>query len=298
MSVKPTSFLVRQIKGKRSGKNANRSRSGTVVIVIIMGLFGLFSVMPIIIAVNMSLKPISEIFIYPPRIFVQNPTGRNFKILFEILSYTWVPFSRYIFNTVFITLIGTLGNVLLCSMAAYPFAKHGAPGFRTMFGIVTLSLMFNVVVGDVANFITISSLGWLDNYLAVIIPAFATPLGLFMMRQFMVQIPDDMINSAKIDGASEYKVFLRIIMPQVKPAWLTLSIFSFQALWALNNTPYIYSEELKTLGYAMNQILTSGVVRTGPGAAASVIMMIPPIVFFILSQSQIMQTMTASGIKE
>ncbi len=287
------------LRGKNTGKNSNRSRYGNFLIMSLMTIFGLFSILPMVLAINQAFKPIDEIFIFPPRIFVQNPVLSNFKMLFDLMSTTWVPFSRYIFNTILISVAGTVGNIIVCSMAAYPLAKHHkAPGVNFLFAIVTLSLMFNPVVGDIANYITMAGLNWIDDYKSIIVPAMATSLGLFLMRQFMVQIPDDMISSAKIDGASEYKVFWRIIMPQVKPAWLTLAMFSFQGLWTVGNTVYIYKEEFKTLGYAFSQIAAGGIIRIGSGAAASVVMMIVPIVFFILSQSQILQTMTSSGLKE
>lgn len=290
--------LLHRILLDKTGKNANRSRFVTFLIIGLIALYGLFSCLPIILAVNQAFKPINEFYIYPPKIIVENPTTSNFKMLFDLMTTTWVPFSRYVFNTFFITIIGTVGNVLICSMAGYPLAKHKAPGIGFLFGLVTVALMFTAMVSDVANYMTISWLGWLDSYTAAVVPAFATSLGLFLMRQFMVQIPDDMIKSAYIDGANEYQIFWRIIMPQVKPAWLTLSIFSFQGLWNTGNIPYIYREELKTMGYALSQIVTGGIVRAGAGAAVGVVMMIVPIMFFVFSQSRIMETMVASGIKE
>jgi ABC-type glycerol-3-phosphate transport system permease component len=183
-------------------------------------------------------------------------------------------------------------------MAAYPLAKSKAPFMGFLFGLVTVALMFTPVVSDIANYVTMSSLNWIDSYTALIVPAMATSLGLFLMRQFMLQIPDDLIHAAHIDGAGEYAILFRIIMPNVKPAWLTLAIFAFQSLWNLGSTPYIYREELKTMPYALSQIVTGGLVRAGAGAAVSVVIMTVPIFFFIFSQSQIMETMTASGIKE
>lgn len=290
--------IIRKILyGKTTGKNANRSRIGTILIVLVMSLFGAFSVLPMVLTISQAFKPMDEIFIFPPRILVQNPVLTNFKTLFDMVSTTWVPFSRYLFNTIFTTLAGTVGNVLICSMAAYPLAKVKAPGIRFLFVVVTFSLMINPVVGDIANYITVAGIGWLDDYRSVFVPAFATPLGLFLMRQFMTQIPDDMITAAKIDGASDYRIFWRIIMPQVKPAWLTLAIFSFQGLWAVGNTVYIYKEELKSLGYAFSQVAAGGIIRAGAGAASSVIMMAVPILFFILAQTRILETMSSSGMK-
>jgi len=294
MSINLKKLLTRS----KAGQNANRSRGGTAVIVLIMSVFGLFSLLPMVLSVNQAFKPLNEIFIYPPKLFVRNPTMNNFKILFGLMDSTWVPFSRYVLNTILLTLLGTAGNVLVCSAAAYPLAKIRAPGFGAFFKLITFSLMFSAVVGDVINYMTVSALGWLNSYASLLVPSFATSLGLFLMRQFMVQLPDALLEAAKIDGASEYRIFFRIVMPQVKPAWLTLAIFSFQGLWTVGNTPYIYKEQLKTLGYAFSQVSAGGIMRIGAGAAASLIMMIVPIAFFVLSQSQIMQTMAASGMKD
>lgn len=285
-------------KKHRVGRNANRSKMVTAIILLFLSIMGLFSILPLILTINQAFKPTSELFLYPPRFFVQNPTLSNFKMLFDLMSSSWVPFSRYTFNTVIIAVSGTLLNIFVCSLAAYPLAKSKAPFMGMVFGIVTLALMFTPVVSDVANYSTMSGLGWIDTYMAIIIPAGATSLGLFLMRQFMLQISDDLLNAARIDGTGEYGALFRIVMPNVKPAWLTLAIFSFQALWNTGSTPYIYKEEFKTLPYALGQIVTGGLVRVGAGAAVGVVIMIVPIAFFIFSQSQIMETMTASGIKE
>ena len=281
----------------RTGKHANRSKAVTCFIVILLAVFGLFSVLPLVMTVSQAFKPTSELYLYPPRFFVQNPTIGNFKMLFDLMNSSWVPFTRYAFNTILISVCGTVLNIVVCSMAAFPLAKSKAPFMGALFGLVTAALMFTPLVGDIVNYLTMSALGWIDSYLALIIPAAATSLGLFLMRQFMVQIPEDLLNAARIDGTSEYGILVRIVVPNVKPAWLTLAIFSFQSLWSISSSPYIYREELKTLPYALSQVVAGGIARAGAGAAVGVVIMIVPILFFILSQSQIMETMTASGIK-
>ncbi len=279
-------------------KTINRTKTGNAAIFLILAFFGLFSLLPMVLAVSQAFKPLNELFLFPPRLLPQNPTFSNFRQLFSLMSSTWVPFSRYIFNTVFITVCGTVGHILLASMAAYPLAKLNVPGRNLLFGIVVLSLMFSPTVADVANYITMSALRLTDTYLAIIIPALGSSLGLFLMRQFMVLIPTSMLESARIDGAGEIGTFWHIVFPQVKPAWLTLAVFAFQGLWNGTHSTYIYSEQMKTLPYALSQIVSGGIVRAGAGAAVGVIMMIVPITFFILSQNQILETMSASGIKE
>ena len=250
----------------RTGKHANRSKAVTCFIVILLAVFGLFSVLPLVMTVSQAFKPTSELYLYPPRFFVQNPTIGNFKMLFDLMNSSWVPFTRYAFNTILISVCGTVLNIVVCSMAAFPLAKSKAPFMGALFGLVTAALMFTPLVGDIVNYLTMSALGWIDSYLALIIPAAATSLGLFLMRQFMVQIPEDLLNAARIDGTSEYGILFRIVVPNVKPAWLTLAIFSFQSLWSISSSPYIYREELKTLPYALSQVVAGGIARAGAGA--------------------------------
>ncbi|CAM4522241.1 carbohydrate ABC transporter permease [Paenibacillus endophyticus] len=255
-------------------------------------------VVPLIYAVNNAFKPLDEIFMFPPTLFVRNPTMNNFIDLFGLLGNSWVPFSRYIFNTFFITGMGIIGHVLLASAAAYPLAKHKFPGKSFMFSIVVLSLMFTPAVTAIPNYMIMSWLGLIDTYWAVIIPAFAYSLGLYLMKQFMEQIPDVLLEAAKIDGASEYRIFWTIVMPNVKPAWLTLIILLFQILWGSDGNGFIYSEQLKSLHFAANQVVAGGIARAGAAAAVALILMSVPITLFVFSQSRIIETMATSGMKD
>lgn len=283
------------------GKRLSRSRAGDLLLLIMLALLGSFMVMPLVFVINNAFKPINEILQFPPRFFVRNPTGANFSDLYYLLSNSWVPMSRYMFNTFFIALIGTAGHVLLASLAAYPLAKRRFPGRGILFSIVVLSLMFSATVTQVTNYMTMSWLGMLDTYWAIIIPAIGSSLGLYLMKQFMEQVPDALLEAAQIDGCSEMRIFWSVVMPIVKPAWLTLVIFSFQALWGAGGgagSMYIYSEQMKTLDFALNQILAGGIVRIGPSMAATLLMISVPIVIFVLSQSRVIQTMSTSGMKE
>ncbi|QNK60947.1 carbohydrate ABC transporter permease [Paenibacillus sp. PAMC21692] len=255
-------------------------------------------VIPLVYTINNAFKPLDELFLFPPRFFVRNPTMDNFFDLFNLMADSWVPFTRYVFNTFFITVVGTIGHVTLASAAAYPLAKHKFPGSKLLFTIVVLSLMFSPHVTAVPNYVIMSWLGWIDSYSAIIVPAIAASLGLYLMKQFMEQIPDALLEAAKIDGASEYRIFWQIVMPLVKPAWLTLVILLFQSLWGTDGGSFIYSEELKTMNYALSQILAGGIVRAGPGAFVALLMMSVPIAIFVTSQSNIIETMASSGMKE
>ncbi len=277
----------------------NRSAGGDTGITIVLTLLGLFMFLPMYYVVIQSLKPLDELFMFPPRFYVINPTFDNFKDLVTLMGDSWVPFSRYIFNTVFITLCGTAGNLIIASMAAYALAKLRFPGRNAIFQMIVMSLMFHSTVNQVTHFIILSSFGWIDTYLSVIVPSLAGTMGLYLMKQFMESsVPDTVLESARLDGASELRTFLTIAMPMVKPAWLTLIIESFKGLWNMGASVYIHSEELKTFNYAIQQIVTGGIARSGAGAAATVIMMIVPIAVFVLNQSKIIETMGSSGMKD
>ena len=277
----------------------NRSVGGDIGINVMLILLGAFMFLPMLYVIMQSLKPLDELWMFPPRFYVMSPTFKNFTDLFRLMSTSWVPFSRYIFNTVFISVAGTFGNLILSSLAAYALAKIKFPGRKWIFEVIVLSLMFNSTVTSIANFLTMSTLGWVDTYLAIIVPAWCTSLGLYLMKQFMESsVSDAVLESARLDGASEFYTFLKIAMPMVKPAWLTLIIYSFQGLWNSGNSIYIYSEQLKTFNYAINQIVSGGIARAGAAAASQVIMMAVPITVFVITQSNIIETMGSSGMKD
>ena len=277
----------------------NRSAGGDAGITFVLSIFGLFMFLPMYYVIIQSLKPLDELFMFPPKFYVVNPTFNNFADLFRLMGDSWVPFSRYIFNTVFITLCGTVGNLLFASMAAYSLAKLRFPGRNTIFQIIVMSLMFHSTVNQVTHFIILSAFGWIDTYLSIIVPSMATTMGLYLMKQFMeTSVPDTVLESARLDGASEFRTYLVIAMPMVKPAWLTLIIETFKGLWNSGSSIYIHSEQLKTFNYAIQQIVTGGIARSGAGAAATVVMMAVPIIVFVLNQSQIIETMGSSGMKD
>mgnify|MGYP005764510271 CR=1 FL=1 len=268
---------MKLIKIKR--RKPNRSVGGDIGIYIMLILFGIFFVMPLVYTICSAFKPLDEIYLYPPSFFVKNPTFNNFQDMLVVMSSSYVPFTRYIFNTVFTTLVGTVGHLIFGSMAAYVLAKYNFPGSKGFFNLCVTAIMFNA-------------------YVALIVPAFALPMGLFLMKQFMEQIPDALIEAAKIDGAKEGRIFLQIVMPNVKPAWLTVTIFSVQNLWNMKGQIYIYSEEFKMLPYALQQIMSAGVARAGVGSAATMVVMMVPIIIFVAAQSNILETMASSGIKD
>ncbi|WP_373309162.1 MULTISPECIES: carbohydrate ABC transporter permease [Paenibacillus] len=282
----------------RMPRRLNRSFTVSFMLFAFLAVFGAFMALPLVYAVNNAFKPLNELFLFPPRFFVNNPTMDNFYDLVALMGNSWVPLSRYIVNTLFITIIGTVGHILLSSAAAYPLAKYRFPGSRILFSIVVMSLMFSGHVTAIPNYMVMSWLGWINTHASIIVPSLAFSLGLFLMKQFMEQIPDALLEAAKIDGANEYRIYWTIVMPNVKPAWLTLMILQFPMLWGSDGGNFIYSENLKTLHYALGQITAGGIARAGVGAAVALILMIVPITLFIISQSNVLQTMATSGMKE
>ena len=291
--------MAKKLRTRKHKVVLNRSAGGDFGITFMLVVLGVFMFLPMYYVVIQSLKPLDELWMFPPRFVVMNPTFNNFKDLFTLMNTSWVPFSRYIFNTVFVSVVGTTGNLFCSSMAAYAMAKIKFPGRKWMFETVRTSLMFHATVTSITNFFIMSMLGMLDTYWALIIPAFCTSLGLYLMKQFMdTGVTDAVLESARLDGASEFRTFWVIAMPMVKPAWLTLIVYSFQGLWNAGSSIYIQSEQLKSFNYAIQQILAGGIKRAGAGAASTVIMMMVPILVFVITQSNIIETMGSSGMKD
>ncbi len=279
-------------------RKPNRSVGGDVGVYIFLGLFSLLMIFPLVFAITSSLKPLDELIKQPQTVFARNPTFDNYSDLFVTLSQSWVPFTRYVFNTIFVTLVGTVGHVIIASMAAYVLAKYNFPGGNLFFRLAVVALMFSGYVTGIPNYLIMCRLHMVDTYWALILPAIGGSLGLFLMKQFMEGFPMSIIEAAKIDGANELLIFWKLVMPNVKPAWLTISIFSIQGLWNNPQVQYIYTESKKMLAYALNQIQAGGIARMGQGQAVIVFTMSVPIIFFIFSQSQIMETMATSGLKD
>ena len=290
--------LEKKMRRRSGGKKLNRSMAGNTLLFILMGICGVFMVLPLVMIINNALKPLDEIYQYPPRIFVRNPSLTNFSDLFVLMNESWVPFSRYILNTIIITLGGMVGHVIVASLAAYPLAKHKFPGKALLFSMVVLSMMFSWTVTQIPQYLIISWLGINNTYAALVLPAWSFGMGLYLMKQFMEQLPDSLMESARLQGATEWQIFWHIVMPNVRPAWLTLAIFQFQQMWGNTGGMFLRSEELKPLQYALQQITSGGVSRAGAGAAVTFIIAAIPITFFLICQSSILETMTTSGMKD
>ena len=276
----------------------NRSTFGNIMVFLFLALFGLFFLFPIAYAVLTAFKPMEEILIFPPRFYIKNPTADNFLELALMMEDSWVPLSRYIFNSLLISTVGTLGHLLLAGMAAYPLAKIPFPGRKGVRQMVVMSLLFTTSVTYIPVYMVMKYLHLIDTQWSMILPALQSSLGLYLMMNFMSTLPESMLEAARLDGAGEFRICFGFVMPNVKPAWMTLMIFSFQGLWNATGASYLYSEELKMLPSIIGTITSGGVRRAGVSAAAALLMMLPPILIFVFSQKSVIQTMSSSGLKE
>lgn len=275
-----------------------RSFWGDLLNFLFLAILGIIMLIPVVFSVSNAFKPLDELFVFPPRFFVRHPTFDNFRILPSLFSDSLVPLSRYILNTLFITIAGTAGSIVIASMAAYVLEKKKFRMREGIFKLVVNTLMFTPAVTAIPSFLIMSKLGFINSYAAILIPTVGSSLNVFLMKQFMVGVPNTILEAARIDGSGEQRIFWRIVMPSVKPAWMTLIIFCIQNLWGATGGNYIYNEELKTLPYALSQVMSAGLVRAGASAAITTLMMIVPMCVFVITQSNIMETMMSSGIKE
>ncbi|BCJ99333.1 carbohydrate ABC transporter permease [Anaerocolumna chitinilytica] len=267
---------------------------------VILIPLAVFMLLPVVFIINQAFKPLGELFAFPPKIFVSNPTMNNFKDLFSLVGLTGVPMARYLLNSLFITTVTVILNIIVTISAAYVFSKKKFKIKNSLFQINQMALMFVETAVLVPRYIVIEHLGLINNWLAHILPAIAMPVGLFLVKQFVDQIPDALIEAAIMDGAKDGKIIQKVIVPLTKPAIATSVVLTFQTIWnateASNN--YMNSETMRTLAFYLNSIATNNTVAaSGMVAAASVILFVPNLIIFICMQSQVMNTMTHSGIK-
>lgn len=290
--------MAKRLRTRKHAVVLNRSVGGDLTITVVLLIFGAFMFLPTYLLVITAFKPIGEMFLTPPLFYVIKPTFQNFIDLFASVTATWVPLSRYFFNTIYISLGATVGCLIIGSMAAYSISKVRFPGSKLIFNLIVYSLMISSTVTGIAHFIIYVSLNWLNTYTISIVPVWASTLGLYLMKNFIDgSIHDSMIEAARIEGCSEFRIYLTLVMPLVKPAWLTLMITVFNSVWNTGASGYVYSENLKTFDESINSIISASGTQ-GAGSAAAVIMMSVPIAVFLISQSKIVETMGSSGMKD
>ena len=289
---------MKHIKATKT-KRLSRSLGGDICLGVVLVLFGAFMILPFLYAIMQSLKPTEEIFAFPPRFFVVHPTLDNFYMLTQAMGDTYVPMGRYIINSVAVTGLATAAHILVAALGAYPLAKMQFKGKKAISSLIVTALLFTAPVTAFPQYILMAKIGLIDTYWAMILPAVAMPIGIFLLKNFMIQLPDSVLEAAKIDGTSNFGAFWRIALPNVKPAMLTLLIFTIQSVWNVDTgTRFVYTEAIKPLPLMLSQIASSGLSRVGEGAAVTVVIMILPITVFLITQSSIIETMAFSGIKE
>ncbi len=269
---------------------------------LVLTIISIFMALPIIFIFNHAFKPFTELFAYPPRFFVREPTLENFRLLFNFSAESGIPLSRYLFNSLFVTVTVILLTLLISSLAAFALSKLNFKGKETFNKINTLALMFVPVAVAIPRFFIIVNLGIFNTYLAHIIPMLAMPIGIFLLKQFMDQIPNELLEAAKMDGASNWRVYWNVILPLVKPALVTVAILTFQASWGNVESSNIFmdKESIRTLPFYLNTLVSqSGNIVAGAGlsAVAGLIMFVPNLILFIILQNKVMNSMAHTGIK-
>lgn len=281
--------------------NPQKFHRSQIKFLLILIPVAVIMILPIFYIFNHAFKPLSELFAWPPRFFVINPTTKNFRDLFDVTSTTGIPMSRYLFNSIVITLVTVILSIVISSLAGFALSKLNFKIKKPLMLANNIALMFVGSAVIIPRYLVIQRLGLIDTFWVHILPGLAIPVGLFLIKQFIDQIPKDLIEASRIDGASDLTIYFRIILPLIKPAIATIAIVSFQGVW--NNTEtsmnYINNESLKTFAFYMATLTTTSNTVAGQGmaAAASLIMFMPNLIIFIFLQKNVMNTMAHSGIK-
>ncbi|NIK75350.1 ABC-type glycerol-3-phosphate transport system permease component [Paenibacillus castaneae] len=272
------------------------------LIVLFLTLLSVFMLLPIVYILNHAFKPLHELFQFPPTFIVRNPTFQNFIELLSLTQNTFVPASRYLLNSIIVTFLATAGMVTTGALCAYALSKHKFPGAKIVFGSIIASLLFAPETIAIPRYVIVQGLGIMNSYFGHVLPMIAMPVGVFLIKQFIDQLPNEMIEAAKIDGSTEFGIFIRIVVPMVTPAIATITILAFQNAWgnAETSTLFMQDDSMKTLPFYMATLtsnLANSVARQGAAAAGALIMFLPSLIIFLLSQRKVITTMAHSGIK-
>ena len=273
-----------------------------VLLLLFLTLLAVIMLLPIIYLFNHALKPFHELFLFPPTLIARNPTLQNYVELFTISEDAYIPVSRYVFNSFVVTLLATGGMIVTSALCAYPLSKHRFPGRALLFSVIVVSLLFVAEVLTIPRYVVVSNLGIMNNYWGHLLPIISLPVGVFLLKQFVDQVPEEMLDAAKIDGASEVRIFARIVIPIVAPALATVGILAFQLAWNNVETSglFMQDESMKTLAFYMTSLtanLSNTVARQGAAAAGALILFVPQLVVFLIFQHKVIATMAHSGIK-
>ena len=296
---KRRSLFSRDRKSREQRKRYTRSKAGNFFYVLFLLAVGLFSVLPMVYCVCTSFKPLDELLIFPPRFFVNRPTWENFLALPGLLSNMRIPLSRYIFNSVFIAAITTFLYVFISTAAGFVLSKTKMRINKILITGVQMALLFNAFTLAIPRYLIFSYMNIVNTYWVYILPYCASTMGVFLMKQYIDgSVPDTLLEAARIDGAGQLRIFWQLVVPMVKPCIMTLTLFGFQGIWSTVPDGTIFSESLKTLPTIMANINAGGIARSGSAMAVTVIMMLPPIIIYLVTQSNVLESMNSAGIKE
>ncbi|MFC5530503.1 carbohydrate ABC transporter permease [Cohnella yongneupensis] len=273
-----------------------------IVLLLFLTLLAVIMLLPIIYLFNHALKPFHELFLFPPNLIARNPTLQNFVELFTISEDAYIPVSRYVFNSIIVTMLATGGMITTSALCAYPLSKHKFPGRTVLFSVIVVSLLFVAEVLTIPRYVVVSNLGIMNSYWGHLLPIVSLPVGVFLLKQFVDQVPAEIMDAAKIDGASEFGIFARVVLPIVSPALATVGILAFQLAWNNVETSSLFmqDEAMKTLAFYMTSLtsnLSNSVARQGAAAAGGLILFVPQLVVFLIFQHKVIATMAHSGIK-
>ncbi|MBQ7919537.1 MAG: carbohydrate ABC transporter permease [Lachnospiraceae bacterium] len=275
-------------------------KSQIKIILLLLPLI-IFMALPIVYIINHAFKPMEELFAFPPNFFVRNPTLDNFTALIKASRTAGIPMSRYVFNSLIITSVTIVLSLLFTTMAAFALSKIRFRAKYVLMDINQAAMMFVATAVLIPRYLVMTFTGTINTYVAHILPLLAVPVALFLVKQFVDQVPDSLLEAAYMDGASDRQVYTKIIIPMIKPAIATAAIMVFQQVWTNMETSnyFVNDDSLKTLTFYMNTLANANNTVAGQGmsAAAALIMFIPNLVLFILLQNNVMNTMATSGIK-
>lgn len=293
----------RSEKAPHRAKRFKKPKVSAVLVNILIGLVLAFSMLPLLYLVCTAFKPLDELLKFPPQFLVYRPTTRNFTNLVTALSASSVPFVRYVFNSLYVTVITVALTVVVSALGAYGLVVFVPVGSKTIMSIVIAALMFSTFVTQIPTYIIVVGMGLYNNYLALILPKIAVAYNFFLMERFTRQVPRELIEAGRIDGAGHLAIFWKVMMPMLRPAWATLVVLSFTSIWndAFSPLVFISSQAMKTLPIALQTIAggtgSSDLSRAGATMAAALITTAPTIILFVMMQKKVMQTMAFSGIK-
>jgi ABC-type glycerol-3-phosphate transport system permease component len=272
------------------------------LLILFLIILSAFMLLPLVYIFNHALKPYHELFVYPPTFLVREPSLQNFVELLLVASSSTVPVSRYLFNSLIISGGAVVCVTIVSAMCAYPISKHKFPGHKMVFATIILTLMFAPEAVQIPRYLVVSNLGIMNTYWGHILPLVAMPVGVFLLKQFIDQLPNELLEAARIDGAGEFLIFLRVVIPVCMPAVATVAILTFQSSWGNveTSTLFMQDDEMKNFPFFLSTLtnnLANSVARQGAAASAALIMFIPNLIIFLFFQGKVIATMAHSGIK-